>query len=196
MGYEQALKKIKKAAERKAKRQAKALELGHKKRVKKVPKAKLRKRLVKTLDKEFSLSVRAMWPVCFFPGCGKPTQHCFHIFTRAKRSIRWDYRNSVGSCAGCNMRYEQDQAFIDDVRLWFVERFGQDEWDRLKADGNKIANHSNDDLQFILDKIRGVEADRKESGFWGVGKIDAEPLPPKNFSPAAADALIEPPATD
>lgn len=123
-------------------------------KARKVPKAKLRKRLIAALDREFSLHIRAQWPLCFWPACGKPTQDCFHIFTRSKRSIRWDARNAVGSCKGHNIIYEQDQAFIDDVRLWYVARNGQEAWDTLKFDGNQIAGHSISDLEKILSEIR------------------------------------------
>lgn len=142
--------KIEAAKERKAKRAEKAKSLWQKK-VKKIPKAKLRKRLVKALDTEFSLYIRSIWPYCFM--CYKPTKDCFHFFTRSKRSIRWDHRNAVGSCKGCNIKYEQDQAFIDDVRLWFVGRWGQEAWDVLKADGNKIAKHENVELEAMLNEI-------------------------------------------
>jgi hypothetical protein len=124
------------------------------KKARKVPKAKLHKRLRNALDKDFSLLVRAMDPVCFWPPCGKPSANCFHFFTRSKWSIRWDLRNATGSCAGHNILYEQDQAFIDDVRIWFVGKFGQDVWDTLKRDGNRLANFSNDELAAILDGIR------------------------------------------
>ena len=117
------------------------------------PRKVSRKSLVRKADTAFSLHIRAKWPICFVPLCGKPTADCFHFFTRAKRSIRWDDRNAVGSCKGHNIIYEQDQAFIDDVRIWFVTRWGHQAWDTLKFDGNQIAKHSNDDLQTIIDDI-------------------------------------------
>lgn len=159
MNYEEAIAKIKAAAERKNKRMAKGILLGLRKgKVKKIPKAKIRRRLIKKLDIAFSLLVRAIWPTCFFPGCGKPTKNCFHFFTRAKYSIRWDLRNAVGSCCGHNILYEQDQAFIDDVRIWFVARWGQPVWDQLKFDGNQIAKYDNDALQNRLNEIEAEYA--------------------------------------
>lgn len=157
--YDAALAKQAAAAVRKEARKAKGIALGLRgKKAKKVPKAKLHNRLVKALDAEFSLLIRSRWPVCFFPGCGKPTADCFHFFTRAKRSIRWDERNAVGSCKGHNIIYEQDQAFIDDVRLWFVAKFGQIAWDVLKAYGNIIVKWENEDLQRMLDEIKAKRA--------------------------------------
>jgi hypothetical protein len=131
----------------------------HRDRVRLIPKAKLRKRLVAALDREFSLLVRGLWPKCFFRDpatfieCGKPTKDCFHFFTRAKRSIRWDLRNAAGSCKGHNIKYEQDQAFIDDVRIWYVARYGQKQWDDVKLLGNKIVDWDNEALQMKLDHI-------------------------------------------
>lgn len=158
MNYEESLSKLAARTARKEARELKAKTLWVKgsKPPKKIPKAKLHKRLVKALDTEFSLMIRARWPVCFFPGCGKPTKDCFHFFTRAKRSIRWDERNAVGSCKGHNILYEQDQSFIDDVRIWFVARFGQVVWDTLKIQGNIIVKWEPEDLQIILDGIRSA----------------------------------------
>jgi hypothetical protein len=124
-----------------------------------IPKAKLRKRLISALDREFSLLVRELWPKCFFRDpdtfieCGKPTKDCFHFFTRAKRSIRWDLRSAVGSCKGHNIKYEQDQAFIDDVRIWYVARYGPQQWDDLKLLGNKPVFWDNDELNRRLNDI-------------------------------------------
>lgn len=121
------------------------------KRVKKVPKAKLRKRLVKALDKAFSLAVRAKCSKCTF--CGGPVEHCFHYVTRSKYSVRWDFRNATGSCAGCNFRYEFDPHF---AISYFISFHGLPAYEQLIRDGNQISKHSNDDLQGILDGIKGA----------------------------------------
>lgn len=120
---------------------------------KKVPKAKLRKRLIKALDKAFSLAVRALWKAC--PFCGGTVEHAFHFVTRAKYSVRWDERNAVGSCAGCNYRYEFDPHF---AIAWFIANRGLDAYSQLIRDGNQIAKHTNEDLQKRLDEIGRANA--------------------------------------
>ncbi len=117
-------------------------------KLKKVPKAKLRKRLIKALDKAFSLAVRAKCSVCTF--CGGPVQHAFHFVTRAKYSVRWDYRNATGSCAGCNYRYEFDPHF---AISYYISFHGLPAYEQLIRDGNVLSDHSNDDLQKRLDEI-------------------------------------------
>lgn len=124
-------------------------------KVRKVPKATIRKRLVKALDKAFSLKVRAQWKAC--PFCGGRVEHCFHFVTRSKHSVRWDERNAVGSCAGCNYRYEFDPHF---AVSWFIANRGLDAYSQLIRDGNQIAKHSNDELQRLLD---GLDA---QTGRW------------------------------
>jgi hypothetical protein len=126
------------------------------KRIKSVSTSALKKLLVAALDEKFSLLVRILYPTCFFPGCNKPTEDCFHFFTRAKRSIRWELDNATGSCKSHNILYEQDQAFIDDVRLWFVAMFGQPLWDYLKLWGNHIVDWDNDTL---LEKLEWIVAE-------------------------------------
>ena len=148
--YAESIKKAERAKERKIKRKAKALELGHKKKVKKIPKAKLRKRLIKALDKEFSLWIRSLYPCCVFHGHPVTTEHCFHFVTRAKHSVRWNRLNAVGSCAGCNYRYEFDPHF---AITWFIGNRGLKVYEGLIAEGNKIAKFSNEELKAKLDEI-------------------------------------------
>jgi len=138
------------AKERKLKRQEKAKTLWVKeKKVKKIPKAKLRKKLIKELDKEFSLLIRELWPTS--PFSGLPSEHCFHFVTRSKYSVRWDTRNAVGSTAGENYRYEFDPHF---AISWYIKTYGLPAYEQLVADGNKVAKLSNDDL---TEKLRIIK---------------------------------------
>lgn len=107
-----------------------------------------RKRLVVALDALFSQYIRLrdkrIFGGCFF--CGKPIQCVFHMVTRAKHAVRWDTRNGVGACSGCNLRYEYDPHGF--VRI-YVERFGQEAWNKLINDGCRVARFSIDDLRRI-----------------------------------------------
>lgn len=113
-----------------------------------------RKRLVAQLDQLFSIYIRtrdkrAFGGRCPFV-CGNPIQCCFHFVTRAKHSLRWDDRNAVGSCVGCNYRFEFDPHF---AIQWYVEKFGQQAYDALICQGNKQARFSLDDLRAIKRRL-------------------------------------------
>ena len=114
-----------------------------------------RKRLVKKLDILFSEYIRLRdkraYGGCFF--CGKPIQHVFHVITRSKRAVRWDDRNGLGSCAGCNLRFEHDTVFIFNVQKKYIETFGQVAFDDLMRLGSSPARHSLDDLRAIKKKL-------------------------------------------
>ena len=78
-----------------------------------------KKQVVKRLDKLFSELVRREWKRC--PFCNKPSECCFHFVTRTKYSVRWSFINTVGSCRGCNFKYEHDPHF---AIQWFIETSG------------------------------------------------------------------------
>lgn len=109
-----------------------------------------RKRLVAQLDALFSFRIRirdkrlygGICPLCK----SKPIECCFHFVTRAKHSLRWDERNAIGSCHGCNYRYEYDPHFAIE---WYQNTYGKDSYYDLIRDGNKIAKFSNEDLNNI-----------------------------------------------
>lgn len=119
-----------------------------------------RKGLVKKLDSLFSFYIRIkskrLYGRCpFHPiECFRPIQQCFHFITRSKHSVRWDERNAVGSCAGCNLRMEHDTTFIDTVLSWYKKTHGEPAWEALKADSLKIAKFSREDLKAIVEEIR------------------------------------------
>jgi len=85
----------------------------------------------------------------------RPIEHVFHFITRAKHSVRWDDRNAVGSCSRCNLLYEYDQTFVDQVLNWYKTEVGQGAWDQLVLDSHKIVKRSRSDLMELLEKIDG-----------------------------------------
>lgn len=128
-----------------------------------------RKRLVARLDSVFSLLVRLRSKRLYHGACPfhettpyRPVTQCFHFITRSKHSVRWDLRNAVGSCAACNLQYEHDQTFVDFVFDWYKEIYGQEAWDTLKRDSNRISKFSNDDLRVLLESLtRAFEVEKK-----------------------------------
>ena len=143
-----------KAKERKAKRRAKRVELAaHGWPTEKIRRAR-KKQIVKRLDAVFSLLVRMKTKQdighCFF--CPKPIEHCFHFITRAKYSIRWDFRNAVGSCAGCNLRNEYDpHGFI----ARFISCWGLPAYERLVQDGNQRGKPTGELMAMLCDMQEG-----------------------------------------
>lgn len=111
------------------------------------------KRLIKQLDAIFSLFIRERdrKRIGACPFDGREIEQCFHFVTRAKHSIRWHPLNAVGSCAGCNCRYEFDPHF---AIQWYIRTYGQDAYDTLIREGNIIRKWSNEDLQKMIDEYR------------------------------------------
>ena len=110
------------------------------------------KKIVKKLDDVFSLFVRAdsrnKYDGC--PFCGKPIECCFHFVTRSKHSVRWDTRNAVGSCFGCNGKYEHDPHF---AITWYMDNFGKIAYTKLILKGNIIVKRNVEDLQKLKNKF-------------------------------------------
>ena len=114
-----------------------------------------RKKLVATLDKLFSLAVRAKaeknYGGCFFDG--KPIEHCFHFVTRSKHSVRWDFTNAEGSCAGCNFRMEFDpHPYIQ----WYIRKHGLPAYEDLIRRSNERAGFSLADLEKRVAELKAV----------------------------------------
>jgi hypothetical protein len=108
--------------------------------------------LVARLDNLFSHYIRLRDKRAFgrCPFCSGPIQCCFHFVTRSKHSVRWENRNAVGSCHGCNFKNEHDPHF---AISWYIESYGLENYNQLVKDGNIIAKFSMDDLRGIKERI-------------------------------------------
>ena len=118
-------------------------------------KPSIRKLLILKLDNLFSLYIRlktknTFGPYC--PFCSKnPIECCFHFITRSKYSVRWDERNAVGSCHGCNYRMEYDpHKYVQ----WYIKNYGQEKYDELIKDSNIIRKLDNEDLRLLCLEIK------------------------------------------
>ena len=87
------------------------------------------KQLKATLDKVFSEYIRARDGRCFTCGSTENLQ-CGHLFSRVSLVTRWFEKNAHAQCNGCNLRHEYDFAVYEDA---FINCYGQEEYDRLKA---------------------------------------------------------------
>lgn len=172
--YSEAQSELEKRASRKAAREAKRAAMGSKtpqdraSRVKKVPKAKRHKRLVKALDVEFSLAVRERGAksrdgLCEFDWCPNPIEQCFHFVTRAKFATRWDFSNAAASCRSCNMEMEYNpHKFIQ----WYIKRYGLGGYEDLVRRSNIIPKFSDDHLEEKLLTLKSSRSQQAEDNKW------------------------------
>ena len=90
---------------------------------KKTPRA----RLVKKLDKAFSLYIRARDDyTCWWCGSDNNQMHCSHIYPRRHLRTRWDEDNAITLCAYCHKQWHSDPlAGSEWLKLKDPERWGR-----------------------------------------------------------------------
>lgn len=119
-----------------------------------MPKRRPRKKLIETLDKEFSLYIRQRFATneiveCFT--CGKKDHwkkmDCGHFMSRKHFSTRWDEHNCQVQCKKCNV-FSQGEQFRFGVRLDM--HYGVGMAQNLERESRKLAKYTLDDLE---DKI-------------------------------------------
>lgn len=109
-----------------------------------------RKKLVKDLDKIFSLFIRARDKHCVLCG-SKERLQCGHLFSRASYSTRWSEINCHCQCASCNMRHEYD---FYPFQSWFVSRFGQKIYDDLYATYKQARKIKDYEIQLLIEEYK------------------------------------------
>ena len=107
-----------------------------------------RQKAVAYADKMFSLFIRERDPFCY---CGKPTEQCGHLISRASYSTRWLEDNAHGCCKGCNMSHEYRP---EDYTNWWIKKHGSKAYDILVSLGHSIYKVSNCDLILIGDGFK------------------------------------------
>ena len=125
---------------------------------------KSRKSLVKELDRMSSKLAIWKWirdwdewcQFCILRDEFKKTRvnQCFHLFSSQKYSARWQPMNTLASCGGCNIRYEQDSHFVANVIDWYKTKFGQDAYDALYKIWAQVGRVSTPDLRNLHKKIK------------------------------------------
>ena len=114
-----------------------------------------RKKIVANLDKIFSEFICARDKRSVFSGSTDNLQ-CFHIFSRISYSTRWDERNAVASTATENLKYEYDTYWQHQVHTWYIEKYGQQQFDLLYAMWNKTTKYSNADLMAMIEHYKKI----------------------------------------
>ena len=124
--------------------------------MKKIPRSKL----IKKLDKVFSLYIRQRNAIneistCFT--CGKQDHwkhlQCGHFQSRRHYSTRWDEINCQVQCAGCNVfKYGEQFIFGKNLNL----EFGEGTSEELYLKAKQIIKFSNNDLEDLITKYNSL----------------------------------------
>ena len=109
-----------KAAERKARRKAKAKRIG---------KRPSHSKLVAKADRVFSLIVRSVGRCESGRASHAGPLQCAHLFSRRYEGTRWTRDNAACLCAGCHVYYTHRPLEWDD---WMLARLGHDRYASLR----------------------------------------------------------------
>jgi hypothetical protein len=113
-----------------------------------------RQQLIKSCDCIHSRYIRYRDGMCVT--CGTTWGlTCSHLFGRARLGTRWDVApdgNCHAQCAKCN----QDHSDVGTAVYvkWYVERFGEDAFDRLRLRANTPSPMSVVDLEEMFIKLQ------------------------------------------
>ena len=89
--------------------------------------------------------------------CGKTSYlNSHHIFSRSKKSVRWDTMNGVCLCVGHHTFSSKFSAHKTptEFHIWLVEKKGNDFIQRLRLKANSVAKWSNFEKELILKELR------------------------------------------
>lgn len=121
-------------------------------------KKKSRSKLVKDLDKVFSLYIRNRDSVdgrgsCVTCGATKniTEAHCGHFQSRRHYSTRWDEKNCAFQCAGCNL-FKQGEQYL--FGLAIDKRFGKGTADSLILQAKQTVKLSTADLEELIERYK------------------------------------------
>lgn len=102
--------------------------------------------------------------VCAPPAKGhSETLQPGHLITRAKKSVRWDLRNTNCQCASCNLLHE---FYAEIYTRWFIGEFGTDCYIKLVEDAGHIEKIGTDTMQTLCDELEKILAHLKENKDW------------------------------
>lgn len=124
------------------------------------------KGIQKKLDDIWREIVKLQWhkrigkDVCAVPGCGNKGTNCHHIFTRIKRSTRWEPLNGIVLCAGHHtMNIPSAHKLPPNNPNWFKDYvlhvyLRQTELDWLEAQSKILTYWKEPDLEKKLKELR------------------------------------------
>jgi hypothetical protein len=112
--------------------------------------SKERKKIIKKLDTVFSKYIRERDHYkCCVCGVTSATHiiQCGHLFSRVSHSTRWDEKNALAQCAGCNLIHEHD---FEPLRQAWLSRHSQKEYDLLYTKFKKSTKFTIGELTFLI----------------------------------------------
>jgi 5-methylcytosine-specific restriction endonuclease McrA len=115
-----------------------------------------RQKLVDKLDKIFSLYIRNRDGYrCVL--CGRTKEivpiDAGHLLSRVSHSVRWDEQNVFAQCRDCNLTHEYH---AENFTMWFLNKFGKDQYERLYAKSKKPTKFNNADLKVMIDYYKNL----------------------------------------
>ncbi len=117
---------------------------------------KQRKGLDKKLDDAWSLLVKLRANnQCEY--CGKTSfLNSHHIFSRSKKSVRWDVINGICLCVAHHTFSSNFSAHKTptEFHIWLVDKKGDDYVQRLRMKANATAKWSNFEKEIILSELQ------------------------------------------
>jgi hypothetical protein len=121
-----------------------------------------RSKLVKELDRVFSLFIRARDKKSVLSGSTENLV-CSHVFSRVSFSTRWNEKNCYAMTNGENLRHEYYPAYINE---WFIKKYGLKEFEILHAISHKPTKFKDGDLKMMIimykKKIQEIEDVKEE----------------------------------
>jgi len=114
------------------------------------------------LDKAWSVLVKLRaGGYCEYCGSTRAL-NSHHIFTRAKRSVRWDLNNGICLCAGHHIgnKFSAHKTPVP-FSVWIISKRGADWYNLLNAKSNQVSKLHTFEKEIILkelnDKIKQYE---------------------------------------
>ena len=89
--------------------------------------------------------------------CGKDTHlNSHHIYSRSKRSVRWDTQNGICLCAGCHTLSSSFSAHKTpfEFRDWFLEYEGEDNYNTLRLKANTHKHWTKHEKEELLKELQ------------------------------------------
>jgi hypothetical protein len=119
-----------------------------------------RQKLIKTLDREFSIFIRRRDAKNGCITCGKPIKDAGHYIPRARHQFRWDDKNCHGQCLRCNWTLESNH---DIYRLKMIELYGKDYVELIEAESHKNYHFPTGEIKVLITYYRQLNKFKSES---------------------------------
>ena len=93
---------------------------------------------------------------CEIPLCYKPVLNSHHIYSRSKRSTRWDVLNGICLCVGhhtFSSTFSAHKTVLEFVE-WLTEYKGQPFIDRLRLKANTVSKITKFEKELLLKELQ------------------------------------------